>query len=175
MKVITTILCSLLLLLSTSSYGTDDTILVEIQPGDILISRNAGGEDINTSPGWWNHTAIYIGHDRVVEAQEEQGVITSSFKEFYDRYPYVLIVRPRETSKEIQGAFIKAAESLVGREYNKGASILFLFFDFGSTENCVSTVRRAFSEAYGFDPGWRIPDGVAEDWYLLREIWSKGI
>jgi len=153
-----------LLLLIAILFCCNTNYACELQPGDVFITRNAGGEDINTSPGWYNHVAIYTGNDHVVEAQEFEGVITTPLKTFWERYPYIVVMRPVGMDETRRKVLVKTAKGLVGRPYNKYASLPFWTFDMRNNgESCVSVVRRCFEEALGYDPGWRLPDGVAED------------
>ena len=43
---------------------------MNLEIGDILLTRNEGGDEIeNPTPGYYNHTAIYIGGGKIIEAQ----------------------------------------------------------------------------------------------------------
>ena len=149
--------------------------LIGVNPGDIILTRNAGSDEVeNQSPGWWNHAAIYVGNGWVIEAQMGQGVIVTSFDEFCKHYPYIMVLRPRGACRHRLAAMINTAKRLVGRPYDLRASIKFWFFDFRGGDNCVSLVRSCYGYAYGFDPCWKIPDDVAMDRRLMR-VESKGI
>lgn len=156
------------------SYLVICVVLVGVNPGDLMLTRNAGGEDINQSPGWWNHAAIYAGNGQVVEAQAGKGVIVTPFKEFCNRYPYIMVLRPKGLCCHRLFVITDIAKRSVGRPYNLRASTKVLFFNFRQGDNCVSLVRSCYEYAYGFDPCWKIPDHIAEEGRLLR-VESKGI
>jgi len=141
--------------------------------GDILITRNANEED-NSSPGYWNHVAIYTRFDVVVEAQVgPAAVIQAEWPEFWNRYPEMRIMR-MEMDGATREKLARAAQELVGTTYSRFAS-LHRAFRRGSRrrgENCVSVVRRAFMRSTGTDPRWRKPDDVAKD-TRLQLIVSK--
>lgn len=133
--------------------------MVEYKLGDIFLTRNMGddGED-NPSPGYFNHCAIYIGDNQIIEAQLMFGVVKVELAKFQRRYPAYVVLR----SNTIDGA--KAVEfaknTLLGKPYRKIASI-FLYprhSDLG--ENCVSVVRKCVWAATGSDPGYKFPDGL---------------
>jgi len=147
--------------------------LAGVSPGDLMLTRNLREAD-NQSPGWWNHSAIYVGDGWVVEAQAGRGVIFTPFKEFCDRYPHILVLRPKGACSHRQSAMIRTAKRFVGRPYDLRASTKFWFFDFRGGDNCVSLVRSCYEYGFGFDPCWKIPDHIAGDRRLMR-VESKGI
>ena len=131
-----------------------------LQLGDVLVTRNLREED-NTSPGVWNHVALYAGDGDVIEAQAVPNmVITSGLYEFLARYPSILVLRPRCANVQMA---VDEAYKLVGRPYRKIASAFRFLRRAHRGENCVSVLRKSFGVAYGFDPGWKIPDDLATD------------
>ena len=127
------------------------------QIGDFLLTRNAEGPGQygNPSPGHWNHAAICCGNDRIIEAQIEpyNRIIVSSWREFYYRYPEIVVLRPpAHFARELA----QRSEQLVGMPYRK----LALFFTRRSKvgHNCVSIFRQAWTDTTQIDPGWKIPD-----------------
>ena len=69
--------------------------MMKIKPGDLFLTRNVGTtEEQNESPGYFNHAAIYVGDNIVVEAQLGKGVLKINLAEFQNRYPIYVILRP---------------------------------------------------------------------------------
>ena len=109
--------------------------------GTVLVSRNADERE-NTSPGYWNHTAVYIGNQQIVESQAGQGVILTSVDEFLSRqYSRIIALAPRDALAGEQAA--QRAQRLVGLRHAPGSS----FFPFQGPLrqrmglNCVSIVE----------------------------------
>ncbi len=135
-------------------------------PGDILLTRNRLLIH-NTSPGWLNHAALYVG-DIVIEAQKE-GIICSEIMEFIDRYPTIYGVRYLEGSYGAEAAGY--ARNFIGKSYKKWASLFRILKNDGH-DNCVSFVRRVYCDITENDPLWKIPDDIYED-ENIREIYKK--
>ena len=145
-----------------------------IRLGDVFVTRNAGNdEEDNTSPGYWNHAAIYGGNHEVVEAQVEphNQVILTNINEFFARYPQLRILRHKDP--EIGPMAAMYARTLVGVHYRKLASIFRFLRNSRRGENCVSVVRKAIQEVSQQTVVWRIPDDVAED-EMFIVIYEKG-
>jgi hypothetical protein len=143
-----------------------------IQVGDILLTRNAGGEDRNRSPGWYNHAAIYTAAG-VVEAQAHVrdgqwtddetapgAVILSELNEFWDRYPIILVRRLPDDAAARRAA--ERAVLMVGSHYRMISSWLRFLRPDARGMNCVVVVRKAVAFARGSDPGWRRPDDISQ-------------
>lgn len=130
-----------------------------LKPGDIILTRNENEED-NGSPGYWNHTSIYV-EQGVVEAQAEpwDTVKFSEIEEFFSRYPKYEIFRWKDDTSAGKKA-ANFARTMIGKPYKMFASI---FFRRRKGENCVSVVRKCYDEALGYDTGWRFPDDIAKD------------
>ena len=123
-----------------------------IRPGDVLLTRNAGGEGANPTPGWYNHASVYIGGGLVVEAQRQPGrVIVSDWREFVGRYEVVTAMRPEGV------ALARAAASQANSRYRALASRRPERLP-RAGDNCVTVVRRAWKASAGLDPGWQVPD-----------------
>jgi len=129
------------------------------QPGDTFLTRNEGEEN-NESPGYWNHCAIYIGDEKIVEAQVEpyNKVMYSHLGEFIQRYPNIKVLRHPNPDTALLAAS-NACKS-VGRPYWRGGSIFRNLRSVFRGENCVSVIRRAWFLALRFDPRWHRPDHV---------------
>jgi len=138
-----------------------------IKAGDLFVTRNLT-EVGNTSPGYWNHVAIYAGDGIVVEAQTAPDmVIGADLEEFWNRYPQIRVVRGPGTPAQQEALAAKALEQR-GTPYRRVGSLHWFFTRRKSRgENCVSTARRAFKTAMGYDPRWRKPDDVARDRRLV--------
>ena len=126
-------------------------------PGDIFVTRNAT-EAENSSPGYWNHVAVYVGNGLVVEAQGEPGkVIYSDLAEFVNRYPEIRLLRLRMGDRQ---AIADEAIRQVGTPYRALASIPVFMRRPERGNNCVSVFRRGLRSSTGVDPRFRVPDGV---------------
>lgn len=123
-------------------------------PGDVLATRNATEEE-NSTPGYWNHLAIYVGDGQVVEAQMGRGVIVSGLPEFIARYPEIRLLRLRSGKGQ---AMATEAWRHVGTRYRKLASLPVFMRPTQWGNNCVSVVRRCVCVSIGRDPRWRLPD-----------------
>lgn len=113
--------------------------------GTVYLSRNLD-ERSNTTPGAWNHLAIFAGNGKVVEAQDGQGVIETPLEEYLAR-PYVVArIYPRDPSIGAKAAEI--AKTYVGRPYHWSSSITpNITPTYG--KNCVSPVTEAYARAAG--------------------------
>ena len=150
------IILFVLLILANTSYGIEPVL----KPGDILLTRNAGGEEGNPSPGYYNHTAILGENNWVIESQEIlDSVIAVPVWNFFDRYPEILVLRPKDSSVAKMSAIY--ATKLIGRRYSKYESIRPLWLWHGG-DNCVSTVKRIYNDI-GVDRRWIIPDHLMQD------------
>jgi hypothetical protein len=135
-----------------------------LEPGDVFLTVNAREED-NTTPGYWNHCAVYAGGTQVVEAQADPGkVIVSDLDEFLGRYPKIQVMRVIDQKPGAGAAVASASLALVGRTYSALVS-RFKRLKRGERkgENCVTVARRSVLDAIGRDPRWKIPDDVARD------------
>ena len=154
------------LLICNITYGIEP----ELKPGDIFLTRNAGGEAANPSPGYYNHTAIMGENNWVIEAQETtNAVIAVPVWHFFDRYPEILVLRPRDPNTAKMSAIY--ATKMLGRRYSKYESVRPLFLWHGG-DNCVSTLKRIYN-GIGIDRRWIVPDHLTQDTYILTQIALK--
>jgi uncharacterized protein YycO len=74
--------------------------------GDIVLARShtPAGVIIRTySKGSWNHCAMYVGNDKVIETTEQTGVTITSVQEFCSRYDQVSYLDgPKDISIDYQ-------------------------------------------------------------------------
>lgn len=120
--------------------------------GTTLISRNFNEED-NTTPGFWNHVAIWIGNGRIVESQRGKGVILTALDDWQAR-PILwrpLIPRPQFFERGIQAA--NTACTLVGRPWGPLSSVRRKI---RSRLSCVSV----WELSWEVNVSW--PDDIAE-------------
>lgn len=123
--------------------------------GTILCSSNADPKE-NITPGAINHVAIIVDAEHnLVEAQEDRGVILTSFTEYRSR-PYAwnewAVLYP--LTYDLGKKAAEHAKTLVGKRYGKLASIR-------KTKrklNCVSVISQAYSFAVGQEIIMIIPD-----------------
>lgn len=139
---------------------------LELEPGDLLTTINFVDVDNNT-PGEWNHMAIYVGDDMIVESQESRGgVVSTPLSDFWGKYLRIRIFRLDRTRfveyNTICDAAIASAKKEIGVKYWMYASIKRHLRPVSRGENCVSLVRRVYSKPLGFDPGWKLPDNLNE-------------
>lgn len=145
----------------------------QVRPGDILVTRNTD-EVGNESPGYWNHCAIVIDGNWVVEAtQVLNGVIAVPIWNFFNRYPEVLVLRSvYDLSDETKLGIINKAKELIGRPYDRYGSV-GVTWRHRNGDNCVSLVRRAYLASGLVDPGWIKPDSLVMSINTLKTVAHK--
>ncbi len=164
------LMTALLLVVSICYTANVSGIEPVLKPGDILLTRNAGGEAANTSPGYYNHIAIVGENNWVIESQQIlDAVIAVPIWHFFDRYPEILVLRPRDPNVAKMSAIY--ATKMIGRHYNKYESVRPLFL-WHSGDNCVSTVKRIYN-GIGINRRWIVPDHLMQDAYILTPIALK--
>lgn len=142
------IIIPIILFLSAGS-----SFAVEMLPGTVFVTRNRD-EEQNTSPGHYNHLAIYVGHDSIVECQaglvehgKGQGVICTRVKDFLARdYTPIIILQPRRAANGRLAA--ETAISLVGlpsRDFSSLIPILSMRQQ-DKGLNCVSVIEVSFAQ-----------------------------
>lgn len=143
--------------------------------GDVFLTR-CNDEERNTSPGYWNHAAIYCG-DTVIESLREEGVVETSFEKWVagvDRYHGFRYTGAMDARR----AAALAAQRHVGKPYRLVSSLFNILGPNRSHSlNCVAVVRLCYKEALGIDPRWRIPDDIASDEnfdliFMSRLLWT---
>jgi len=140
--------------------------------GTVLFSRNAD-ERLNSTPGYWNHTAIYVGGGWVVESQDGPGVILTPLAE-YEARPYQrfqpgqnhVAAFPRNTVVGMRAA--ATARCYVGTPYLRGSSLPLVPravpWALGRPwygMNCITVVSASYSSA-----GWPWPGRTPDDLYF---------
>lgn len=145
----------------------------DLPVGTIFVTRNLD-ETLNTSPGYWNHLAIYVGDDRIVESQEQGGVIETHLDQYFARaYASPVLQVPRDPTVGEKAA--NKAKTLVGLPYRKLSSMLRVDRREKSGVNCVSVVRISYAAALDKKlPDLRIPDDIFLFKQVFREVtWSE--
>jgi hypothetical protein len=154
---------------------------IDLEIGDILLTRNEGGDEIeNPTPGYYNHAAIYIGDNKILEAQAHikdgkwssdknlpGSVILADTNEFINRYPIIKVMRKVNIDKNK----IADSKEFVGAPYKRLASFFIFLRKPTDGVNCVSLVRHVIKKATRRDPMWRIPDDISKDinWIKIYE------
>lgn len=151
----------------------------DIMPGSVFVTRNRI-EAENTSPGHFNHLAIYVGNGIVIESQggivengQGRGVIRTQLGDFLSRdYVPILILEPVDPAVGLRAAAI--AETLVGLPFRKWSSLPGVDRPRAIRRgiNCDSVVRYSFRQASGMRlRRLRIPDRALmyADGRLFRE------
>ena len=129
-----------------------------IPPGTVLATRNAGGEEANTTPGSErNHVALVGPNGWVLEAQgpPPNKVIAVPFRAFFARYPDIQAYRLADDVVGIKWA--AAAVEQLGKPYAKLRA------------NCVTLLATSYPDGR---QRWRRPDHVVAEGELL---WIKKI
>lgn len=93
-------------LLTRSFGGTHAAVQIpaKLPIGAVLVSRNLD-EAENTSPGYWNHLAIHVGMNSVVESQADKGVIKTKLSVYSSRpYAPILVLSPLDAKIGAQAA-----------------------------------------------------------------------
>lgn len=140
--------------------------------GDVMLTRNAGGEDKNESPGFWNHAAILIDDKQLVHAlSERDSVVIEPVTKLIGEVEYAVVLRLKDTKH--RNMFVRKAYSIVGSSYRAVASIFRYLRSAGKGENCVSVVRKAFRDSHGYDPGWQKPDDIFDDMRRFKMVGKK--
>ena len=153
---------------------------MNLEIGDILLTRNEGGDEVeNPTPGYYNHAAIYIGNDEIIEAQahvkngkwssnkrDPGAVILADLNEFMKRYPIIKVLRNPKLNKDK----LNEAKKLVGTPYRLIASIFVFPRKTTRGVNCVSLVRHIIQKATKRDPRWRFPDDILRDANWNQEV-----
>lgn len=126
------------LVLAAGARGQDFPV------GTVLVSRNAD-ESQNQSPGYRNHLAIVVGEGRLVESQDEVGVIATPVADYVAR-PYSRIVALRPRDAECGAKAAQRAERLVGLPYGRFSSLWPIHGKLRKRLglNCVSVIEIAY-------------------------------
>lgn len=127
--------------------------------GDIFLTRNTD-EVGNDNPGYYNHVAIMSENLWVVEAQYPVGVIAVPWKNFFERYPEILVRRNKNSIIGTETG--KAAWSFLGTPYRKITSYRPRWHKI-TGDNCVSLLRRIYLMITNIDMVWRKPDDLLVD------------
>lgn len=138
-------------------------------PGEVYVTRNLDNSTYgNPSPGYWNHVAIYVGNDLIVEGQDDpiNAVVRSQLESFRNRYPQFIRLRPKNLTIGVKAA--RFALSLVGTKYRKIASIFYILRKARRGENCVSVVRKSYANASGKDGNEGVPDSFLDSPLFTR-------
>jgi hypothetical protein len=136
-------------------------------PGTVLISRN-NDESLNTSPGYWNHCAIYVGDGKIIHSLRGEGVVETIYNEWiaYD-CTWISLV-PIRGGEEAA----KKAKTLLGLPYRTLSSFFLRARNLERGINCVDAAVRVpyeFALKHSLSSvHW--PDHVIE----LSGIFNKG-
>lgn len=144
-------------------------IRVEWPAGTVLVSRNKDDSQ-NTTPGFHNHLALYLGNGIIVESQEKRGVIQIPFGEYKSR-PYDWFPLFPVDEKTGQRAADKA-KTLIGIPYRKLSSLFPEELIEERGLNCVSVIRVSYVYALGKPlPKLKLPDDILEVEELFMRNW----
>lgn len=145
---------------------------MEVKPGDFLVTRNTDAVG-NESPGHWNHCAVVIDGNWVVESTYVFGcTIAVPIWTFFNRYPEVLVLRAINVDEQATLRMIEKAKSLIGRPYDKYGSVGVTWIH-RRGDNCVSLVRRSYLAGFSIDPGWVKPDSLVRSFQTLQAVSHK--
>jgi|15BtaG_2_1085339.scaffolds.fasta_scaffold00003_106 uncharacterized protein YycO len=130
-----------------------------MESGDILLSRWIDDSN-NSTPGYWNHTALYVGNGQLIESVFGKGVIISEFEEWKHNVGRYCVLRPENSHKINKNKTISFAKSKIGVKYSMFSSISRIWRMFGV--NCVSLVRQSYNRG-GLKVKWKYPDCIHDD------------
>lgn len=136
---------------------------MELYPGTIILTNNIDPER-NGGYGRFNHAAISIGSDKIVESLSETGVVTNNLENliFHPETNEFIFLVPKNLS--LGSAAALAAYELNGVKYRFLSSITrFTQRNIKKGLSCISTVRHAYKKAFGYDPLWRVPDDILDN------------
>lgn len=141
--------------------------MLRLFPGTVLVSRNLD-ESLNTSPGFWNHLAIVINANVIVEYQagivehnQGRGVIRTSLQDYmYRAYHPVLALLPMNNPAGFCAA--KRAAELVGLPGRPGREYERFIGRHGVkwVRNCVSVITLAWGPNDRAMRRVLMPDGI---------------
>ena len=131
-----------------------------LQPGDLILTTHANAE-LNTTPGRWNHTIIYVGGGECLEATRQySSTVMTMLKDVLDRDLGELCIM-RITSDEVtQNRIVKEAWKRNGLPYRMLHSFTRMR---RRGANCVSLANMAANKAMGVRYDWNLPDDIYAD------------
>jgi hypothetical protein len=152
-----------------------NTIRNQLEPGDIILTRRNGYISNYFIPGYWTHSALYIGttevmYDKnqpfVIEALSE-GITCRSIEESLQVDAFI-VLRPLISKLEIEKA-IKIAKNHLGKPYD-------FDFDFNTLDKvgCTELIFRSYRHAeviaahQSFGRKFTTPSEILED-FINRE------
>lgn len=131
----------------------------DIPKGTVLISRNKNNS-LNHGYSYWNHAAIYIGNNEIIEATES-GVIKTNLEEYKKRDYEFLILIPKNLEIGIKSS--DKSITMIGIKYRFISSIFRIQRKDRRGLNCVSVIRKSYTYALGYDPKYKTPDDIVND------------
>lgn len=135
--------------------------LYKLEPGDILLSREAWHFTNFFIPGFWSHAALFSGHD-AIEAVGS-GVQTQEVMLWFLRKHNFCILRPTGYVTPLEKRLIvKFAEDQIGYDYD---------YVFGDTKTeksfyCSELVWKSWASIDNHDGNWT-------DIFTRRETWGS--
>ncbi len=136
--------------------------------GTVFITRYLD-ESRNTSPGYWNHSAIYVDNN-IVESLRDRGVIKTSFDEWIDGVERCIILRP--VYKDLSQKASQYSLKLLGIRYRFISSFFRVINPRRLQKglNCVSVVKLSYGHALGYTPKWIVPDHIVKsDLFVVED------
>lgn len=120
--------------------------MITFQPGDIFLTRWFD-EDKNTSPGYWNHSAILNHQGDIVEALIDKGVVKANFDNWVKEVDRYCVVRHFDFEAAKRASI--ACNNYIGKPYRLLTSTFTIIgkrrINMGL--NCVAVVRLAYKDA----------------------------
>lgn len=92
----------------------------ELPLGSIVVSRSTD-ESLNTTPGYWNHLAIYVGDGQLVESVAGAGVVQTPWDRFQQYDARIVVLEPCNAMAGMQAA--ARAKQLIGLPYATWSSL----------------------------------------------------
>lgn len=115
------------------------------QPGDVLLRRTDGTSSNMVIPGYWGHAALYAGDGKIVDAVTHD-VRETDIETFCSEGDAVIVVRPKNLSKEQVASIVDYSRRQVGKPYD-----FDLDFKDSQRFTCTELVETAYEVSTGRD------------------------
>lgn len=112
----------------------------DMQPGDIILTRTYGEATTLLIPGYWKHTAIYIGEDEIVHANSH-GVIYDYLADLLLHTDEFMVLRAKNIPEDMGDSIAAYVQSFIGVEYDFGLEL-----DDPTTMYCSELAYRAIND-----------------------------
>lgn len=155
-------------------------LMMDIKPGDVLLSRRNRETTNFLIPGHWKHAAMYIGEGRVIEAVG-RGVVESSLLEFCTTKDSVVCLRSTFCSTADAELAVVYAKKLRGMpydylvEHDQSMTVNLAFYCSEVIWWSYDRVYHASGEKSPFEPRVTlgVPTITPQDFRNAKNKWSE--